>query len=128
MLVLEITSQEESIKDVVPITVNIFIEPSKAINVHLGDEVYFRANSNSDIEWESSNLNGLTINRHSGKAVALVDGEYSIKFGNMETKVSVTRLIDIIKSTAQFSYSPVYSNRRELTQHTSIIRNLKWTC
>lgn len=37
MLLLEITNQEESIRDVIPITVNIFIEPSKAINVHLGD-------------------------------------------------------------------------------------------
>lgn len=46
----------------------------------------------------------------------------------METKVSVTKLIDIIKSTSEFTYSPVYSNRRELTQHSSIVRNLKWAC
>ena len=37
MLSLEIGNQENSIKDVVPLIVNIFIEPSKLVNVHVGD-------------------------------------------------------------------------------------------
>ena len=37
LLLLEVVSQEDVVKEVVPISVKIFIEPSKAINVHIGD-------------------------------------------------------------------------------------------
>ena len=49
MLQLEVINQQNIVRDIVPVVVNIFIEPSKEINVHVGDEISFKA-ATSDAE------------------------------------------------------------------------------
>lgn len=112
-----------------PINVNIFIEPSKEVAVHIGDVIEFRAASSSqEWEWESSNSKGISIDRTTGRAVALAEGEHSIKYGSMETKVLINRIVDIVKGSSEFRYEPIYSDQKKLSSHPSIKSNLKWQC
>lgn len=55
-------------KDVVPVFVNVFIQPSKPISVHLGDIITFKAPQtlSGEHEWKSSNSKVLKINANTG--------------------------------------------------------------
>lgn len=93
----------------VPINVNIFIEPSRPITIHVGDQVQFKAGSSLDMEWQSSNNHGLKIIPSTGLAQAYAEGQYTVKYGNMESRVTVCRMTDIEKGATAYTYRPLYS-------------------
>lgn len=124
-------------RDVVPVYVNVFIRPSVPISVHVGDIVNFKAPDNigSDMKWSSSDNGVVKINSRTGEAVATKEGEAYIKLGAMSTRVSVTRVVDLVRKPGSgqngYEYEVVYSGNRhsELEEDASLVKDqLSWKC
>jgi hypothetical protein len=77
-LILEVISNNVvKARDIVPVVVNVAIEPSKAFSVVVGDGVSFRTvrGRKGEEKWVSTNQKILKINAKSGEAISLAEGE-----------------------------------------------------
>ena len=93
-------------RDVLPISINLLIMPSRPVTVHSGGMIKFgvpdsvesllKNKKDKNEKWSTADEAVIIIDRASGKASARRMGKTTISFaGGMSTEVSVVKLIDL---------------------------------